>query len=396
MSYGLKGNVARICAQLNAARATRDINLNTYIAENHSDADGQPLTANHLYAELGIDPHRTTVDSLFQDADARPLIGEIIRDGVRRGMGAAQRESLQRARTSLASGTFDNGRERFMSREVFTDPIMRGAVQSGFYPDLVIREEQVAQPNVTMPKIELSDALMKDSSEAATIEEGTVTYASKVVTLKKKARGFGVTYESIRYNSLSLAQIFFEDAGRILAHTLNGMAVDCLINGDQADASESADVIGVDNTSNGVTYKDLARVAIQFSLLGRTGLQAIGNATSALNYLNLAEMKQRYAGAALLNTMLKSPLTLPEDLYVSAKVTGEKLVISDPSASLVQLTAAPLMIETEKVISKQIESAFASITTGFAKVQRNASVIIDPSVAFSSNGFATFMVPYAG
>lgn len=400
MSYGLKGNVRSIIAAMDVIRATqgRDTTISQHISENYKDADGKPLTVNHLYAELGINPHQTTVEKLYADGEAKALMSEIIRDGVRRGMGLAAREQMSRTRASMA-GTFDGGSQRFMSREVFLDPVMRGAVQSTFYPDLIIREEVVAQPTVTIPKIELSDATMKDSGEAATIEEGSVTYGSKDVKLQKKARGFKVTYEAIRYNSLSLAQIFFEDAGRVLGHTLNGMAVDSIISGDQADASESADVIGVENTSNGITYLDLARVAIQFALLGRVGLQAIGNAASALNFVNLAEMKQKYAGNALLNTMLKSPLTFPEDLYVSTKVTGSginaKLVIQDPSASLVQLTAAPLLVETDKIISKQIEQAVVSITTGFAKIQRNASVVIDPSVTFGSNGWATWMSPFS-
>lgn len=397
MGYGLKGNVKQIVESLNRQRALRgDCNLSTYIADNYKDADGNPLSVNHLYADLEVDPHRTTVDQLYADPDSAALMAEIIRDGVRRGMGIAQRESLQRIRTAALAGTYDAGRERFMSREVFLDPVMRGAVQSTFYPDLVIREETVSQPTVTMPQIEIADALMKDSAEAATIEEGLVTYGSKDVKLTKKARGFKITYEAIRYNSLSLAQIFFEDAGRILGHTLNGMAVETIINGDQADTSESADVIGVENTANKVTWYDLARVAIQMSLLGRTGSQLIGNATSALNFLNLAEVKNKqFPGAPLLATMLKTPLTMPETLFVSPKVTGDKVVIQDPSASMIQLTSAPLLVETEKIISKQIEAAYVSITTGFAKIQRNASIVVDGAVAFSGNGFDTWMQPYS-
>lgn len=397
MSYGLKGQVRTIIAQMNQARIQRgDTTLSNFIAQNYKDNDGNGLGVGHLYAELGIEPNRTTVEQLYADDDAKALMAEIIRDGARRGMGVAQREQLSRIRQAQLAGTFDNGNERFMSREVFTDPVMRGAVQSTFYPDLIIREETVAQPTVTVPKIELSDAELKDSNEAATVEEGTVTYGSKIVTLKKKARGFKVTYESVRYNSLSLAQIFFEDAGRILGHTLNGMAVDTIINGDQADTSESAAVIGVEDTDDGVTWYDIARVAIQFALLGRTGLQAIGNATSALNYINLPEVKNKqFPGAPLLATMMRTPLTMPESLYVSPKVTGSKVVIQDPSASLVQLTSAPLLVETDKIISKQIEEAVISITTGFAKIQRNASIVINGAVAFSGNGFPAWMQPFS-
>ena len=84
-----------------------------------------------------------------------------------------------------------------------------------------------------------------------------------------------------------------------------------------------------------------------------------------------------------------------ENLYVSTKVGANKMVLQDSSASLVQLTSAPLLLETEKIVRKQIEGSFASITTGFAKLQRNASIVIDGSILFSGNGFPSWMAPYS-
>jgi hypothetical protein len=37
-----------------------------------------------------------------------------------------------------------------------------------------------------------------------------------------------------------------------------------------------------------------------------------------------------------------------------------------------------------------------SIYTGFAKIQKKASLVIDGSILFSGNGFPTYMVPTAG
>lgn len=403
MSYGLKKKVKEMILGMDAARQnperSRDIGLRQFMAENYKDANGGQLAPEHLYSELNINPHHTKVKDLMADNDAKYLFAEIVRDGVRRGLGTVQREQLAAARQRLASFapvTADGGSQRFLSPEVFLDPVNRGVVQSMFYPELIVREETVSQPTVTIPKLELSDATLKDSGEAATIEEGSVTYGSKDVKLQKKARGLKVTYEAMQYNSLSLAQLFFEDAGRILGHTLNRMAVEAIIDGDQADGSEAAAVIGVANTTNGITWYDLVRVAIQFGLIGRTAMQAIGNATTALNYLNLDEVKNKqFAGIPLLPTMIKTPLQMPEELYASLEVPANQLVIQDSSMSLVQLTSMPLMVETEKIISKQIEASYTSITTGFAKLQRNASIIIDGSIAFSSNGFPTYMNPFS-
>ncbi len=125
-------------------------------------------------------------------------------------------------------------------------------------------------------------------------------------------------------------------------------------------------------------------------------MQAIGNATTGLDYLNLPEVKNKqFPGAPLLATMMKSPMTMPEELYVSTKVPANQLVLQDPSMSLVQLTSMPLMVETDKIIMKQIQQSAVSITTGFAKLQRNASVVLDGSIAYSGNGFPAWMNPFA-
>lgn len=400
-THGLKGKVEEIVRSMDALRThpeqPQNVTLREHLARNYSE-NGKPLTPEHLYSELGIHPNYTRVKDVYADKDTAFLMAEIVRDGVRRGLGEVQRQQMEAARRAIASfapATYDGGRERFMSPEVFTDPVRRGVVQSVFYPDLTVREEPVSQPTVTVPKIELSDATLKDTGEAATIEEGSVTYGSKDVKVKTKGRALKVSYESIQFNSLSLAQIWFEDAGRILGHTLNNMAVEAIADGDQEDGSEAAAVIGVANTTNGITWFDLARVAIQFGVIGRTGLQAIGNATTALNYINLDEVKNKqFPGAALLQTMVKTPLQMPEELYASLKVGANKLIIQDPSMSLVQLTAQSLMIETDKIIIKRLFENVASIMTGFAKLQRNASVVIDGSIAFSGAGFPAWMQPF--
>lgn len=403
MGYGLKGKVKEIVTSMNAIRTDaknpREVGLRTYIAEKFKDANGAALSTGHLLADIGVEPTRTKVHELMADEDNAYLMSEIIRDGVRQGMGLAQRELMDRARkqniANLGIVTADGGAQRFMSPDIFLDPVDRGIVQGAFYPDLTIREENVSSPTVTVPKIELSDAELVDSAEAATIEEGTVTYGSKDVKLTKKARGLKVSYEAIQFNSLSLAQIYFRDAGRILGHTLNGMAVGTLDDGDVAGGSEAAAVIGVRDTDAGITWYDIARVALQGGLIGRAYSQVIGNATTSLDYLDMDEMKRMFYGTPLIPTTMRSPILMPTDLYASAKVAASQLIFNDPSASLVQLTAMPLMTETEKIISKQLEAAYVSIMTGFAKIQRTASIILDGSIAYTGNEFPTWMAPFA-
>lgn len=407
MSYGLKGKVGEMVAAMQAIRkgdkntAGREVSLRNHIPQNYKDASGKGLTIDHLFTELDIDEHRTSLGELLDKPDGGLVAGEIMRETVRRSMGIAQREQLAEMRAnataaSLAPITGEQaGGQRFVSPEVFLDPINRGAVQGTFYPDLIISEIAVAQPQVIAPRFDLSDAALADSNEAATAEEGSLTYGTKTVTIAKKMKSIKITDEAIRFSPLSMIAIFLADFGRLFGNTLNNMAVDTIVNGEQADLSENATVIGVENTTNGITWFDLMRVAIQMGLIGQSGVQIIANATTGLNFLNLPEVKNRYLGSPLLSTQIRTPLQMPEDLYVSAKVGANKIVIQDPSSSIVQLTAQPMMVETERLVMKQINGTVMSTYTGFSKVQRKASVVIDGSIAYSGNGFPSYMVPAA-
>jgi hypothetical protein len=400
MSYGLKGKVRQIVGELDTLRGRsgrpRDISLRQYLAQNYQTGAGEPLQPGHLFAELEIDPQSTQVHELMNDPDARYLLPEIIRTGIGRGMGLSRSQTRPGFASHAPLLSEGGGGQHFVSPEVFLDPVMRGAVQSVFYPDLVAREEPVPQPNVTVPRIDLSDAAVVSSEEGATIEEGSVSYNTKDIKLKKRAKGIKISYEAIQFNTLSFVELFFQDLGRMLGASLNNDCVGVIVDGDQADGSEAATVVGVENISDGVTWFDIVRVAVQFSLLGRVGVSAVGNAKTALNYLNLPEVKNRVQGSALMPVTLRSPITLPTELYVSNRVGDSQIVVQDSSASLVQLTAQALMLETERIASKQLAGSYASIYTGFAKLQRNASIVIDGSIAFSSHGFPTWMNPFQG
>jgi hypothetical protein len=403
MSYGLKGKVREITTQLNAARTNkqrpRNITLRQFLGEKYKTGDGKPMTTGHLFADLGIDPLFTTVQELYDDDDTKHLMPEIIRDSLRQGMGLATREQmaeLRRAVVSQGPVLSEVGGQRFITPEVFLDPVMRGAVQAAFYGDLIIREVGVPQPNVVVPHIDLSDATLGDSDEVATIEEGSVTYGTKTVALKKRARGIKVSYEAIQFNTLDLAALFFLDLGRLLASRLNGDCVNTIVSGDQADLSEAAAVIGVINPGNGYTYRDILQVWIRLSLLGRQSTSIIGNETTAAEYLDLDPVKNKqFNGAALLSTRLKTPLPTEQDLYASVKVPANQLVFQDSSMSIVQLTAQPLLVESDKIISKQIAESVASIYTGFVKLQRNASIVLDKSIDFAGHGFPAWMNPFS-
>jgi hypothetical protein len=66
-------------------------------------------------------------------------------------------------------------------------------------------------------------------------------------------------------------------------------------------------------------------------------------------------------------------------------------MLVDPAAAMIKLTAKQLMLESERIVSNQTEAIYASLTTGFSKMYQDASILIDATKDFSTQGFPDYM-----
>ena len=367
MELGLKGKIKQTYEELQKIRSgnisgpvalggKRDVSLVEYLSAQYPagcDKEGI-FDVNHLYGELGINPNKMTVSQLIDlDQDSRWLVPEIFRDAIRKG--------------------------------IRTSP---------FYNSLVAVSESVSQPQVNMPFLELSDAEPKDTAEGETISKGSISYGNKTTEIFKQAIGVSISYEAIQYTSINLLTIFIQDVGVKLGHKLNNEAVDVLINGDQPSGSEAAATIGVSTLiPPGLTYRDLVYAWIRASRLGRRYDHIVTSERGANRLLNLDEFKQKQAGTPISSMVLNETLPSQSQVFVSGRLTQNQYILLDPRYALVQLTSAPLNVEGDKIISKQIQEAYASITTGFGVIFRDARVIVDDSLDVAVNDFPNWMAP---
>lgn len=312
-------------------------------------------TPEQLFHDLGVNFYTTTLQELLtRDEDTRWLAPVFIRDAIEAGVRAA--------------------------------PI---------YPSLIAASEAVPQPATTLPKVEMSDAAPRVAAEGASVEMGSVSYGDKTVKLVKRARGMQITYEAVQFLTLNLLSVYLRDLGVRLGSALTSLAVTALLNGDQADGSESAAVIGVENTTTKLAYQDIVRVWVRLALQGRQPTTILADEAGVNKLLNMDEFKKRYAGSPDKTLNLRTPLPSEQDVFAHAAVPAGKYLFLCRDAALVQLTAQPLLIEYDKIINRQIQEAVASIITGFATLLRDSRVVVNEAVAFSGNGFPTWMDPWA-
>lgn len=358
-NFGLLDKYQSIVKTLDTVRKQGvDISLKQYVESELTDNNSNKLTFDQFLADAGIDPNVHTFDNVISAPfDTRWLVPEIIREAIREG--------LRRA------------------------PI---------YPNIIRSDEPCDNVTVTLPKLNFSgDTKMETTNEGEVIPVGYVSYGSKTVPVSKVARGIQITYEAIRFTKLNLVNVFFEDVGVRLGHSLDAAALAVAINGDQDGGTESAPVIGVDTVANGVTYYDQGRVWVRGGLIGRNFQTMIGDEAMALKIINLDEYKDRAVGAPMpLNVHI--PIVTNPELYAHVNIPASKLLMMDKNFSLIKLTAESLQMESEAIINRQLKGTYVWLITGFAKLFRDAAILVDGTVDFDDpgNGWPDWMtVGYA-
>jgi len=330
-----------------------DITFESYLKKKNN------VSMTQLFEDIGVDPSVDTIENIFTlpDESVRWLVPEIFREALRLGLRKA--------------------------------PI---------WASVVAAEQTAKQLSLTIPHLNMSDAAPKYVGESETIPMGNISFGQKTLKLRKMGRGVKIPYEVRNYVSINVISIFLQDFGVKLGHAIDALMIDTLINGEQADGSESAPVIGI-TTPNTLTYADILRIWIRMSRIGRMPSVMIGGETAALNTLNLAEFKtnsdgsRQPAGVPSNNSVkLKSPIPASTDYFIHGSMPANQQLIIDPSAAIIKYNAQPLLVESEKIVSNQTEATYATLTTGFGITFRDARVLLDTSVDFdTTNPFPSYM-----
>jgi hypothetical protein len=305
-------------------------------------------------ADLGINPREDTIQNLFTlpDEDIRWIVPEIIREALLLGYRAA--------------------------------PI---------WPNIIAAEETATGLSQVMPWINMSEFAPKKVGEGETIPVGTFSWGQKKFSIFKIGRGVKIPYEVLQYSSLAVLKIFLRDFGVKLGHAQDTLAIDTLINGEQADGSESAPVIGI-ATAGTKKYSDFLKVWIRLSRMGRLPSTMIAGEAAALTTLDLDEFKrnnQYHPGTELVKMNLKTPIPEQFNYFIHGNVPANQELILDPGSCLIKFNAQPLLVESERIVSNQTEAFYASLTSGFAKLFRDSCIVMDSSLAFGSYGFPSYM-----
>lgn len=279
---------------------------------------------------------------------------------------------------------------RWIIPEIYREALLLGYREAPIWPNIIASEEQTSGLSQIIPYINMSDAAPRKVGEGETIPLGTMSYGQKKFAIYKVGRGISITYEVLQYASLNVVKLFLADFGLKLGQAFDTLAIDCLINGDQADGSESAPVLGI-TTPNTKVYKDFLRVWIRMARMGRKPGILIGGEDAALKTLDLTEFKTPVSGSPQYQLNLKTPVPTGASYYIHGNIPDNQEIILDAAKAMMKFNAQPLKVESEKIVSNQTEAFYASLTGGFARMFRDAAIIMDSTLNINAAGFPSYM-----
>ncbi len=270
--------------------------------------------------------HAALVDDFFKTEDNRILFVETINEMVRTGMD-----------------------EELKSFATLTDiTATRTGIAGTLYQSAAV-------------DIENSTAGASRVSEGAEFPAVTIKFKDKAIKLFKTGYKINATYESIRRMKINVFGVAMKVIGRNITRQKVANAIDVLINGDgNGNPIKTINAI----TSGTLTYADTINLAEEFVYFEPSML--ISGKDMRIAYLNLPEYKDKNGPSMMEAPKKCNAIPIKRIIAMDAKACLEEIYEKGGS-----------LVEYDKIITKQVESAVVSEVSGFGKIFPEAAVMLN-------------------
>lgn len=316
-------------------------------------ANGEPATWEHVYAEFGLNPNSLSVSHLLS------LSGDV----------------------------------KYLAPELIREHIVKGKDLEVSHLDLCASEEGISSQAVVTPWIQFKNEAPVTTGEAETIAMAGITWGHKTIEAKKSAIAIEWTDELVLNTPIPILSPFLQKVGIQLGAKLYNDAILTLINGDQADTSDACAVIGVAAPTTRA-FKDFLAAWTRGRGLAMRWDSLAENEAEANITLEISQFSTPAAGNVQVELKSRNRI-IPAALehHVSSKVPNNLSVLFDRRFALQSLVFRPLLVESERIIMRQIQGTAVSIIQGYSTIDRTARVIIDKAKNISSYTFPDWMAP---
>ncbi|MBQ9899321.1 MAG: hypothetical protein IJM44_07720, partial [Ruminococcus sp.] len=195
------------------------------------------------------------------------------------------------------------------------------------------------------------------SDEAATLPTATVRESSTATVLAKYGRLISASYEAIRQQRLDVFGVMLRSIGVKLAGSVVSEAMTVLVTG----------VTPV--TTSSLTYADLAALYGEFDCFDMTTV--IASPELASQIVAMDQLKDCNA-----DNSGRIRLPFGSELIKTSAAPENKIIGIDRNFALEFITSSDLVMETDKLIDRQLDQITVSITCGFRKITPEAVKVL--------------------
>lgn len=207
--------------------------------------------------------------------------------------------------------------------------------------------------------------------EGAQIPETVIKTKENLIKLYKRGRLLVASYEAIRFQRLDIFTVALRQIGAAITASHMKDAVNVIIDGDGNDnpapqiATATADVL---------TYDDLVNLWSQFDPY-EMNVMLVSNSTMQ-KILQLNEFKDPSTG---LNFQATGKLTTPlgAKLIRSSAVPDDMVIGLDRRYALEFVRTGDIMLDSDKLIDRQLERTAVTSIAGFAKIIPEAACVMN-------------------
>lgn len=220
-----------------------------------------------------------------------------------------------------------------------------------------------------------SDVDHKRTGEGAVFAKVIGKTKEKAISLVKVGLQLESSYEALRRTKANVLAVTLQAMGTKLSRKIVAEGMSVIINGD-GHSNAAADV-GIASTGT-LTYADLLKLELDFEEGFEPGL-IIGDKATIKKVMSLAEFKDALIAADWLNK------GVPQDIFgnklrINSGMAADVVLALDPKAALEMLEEkGGSLVETDKLIDKQLEKSVISKVVGFNKLFTGASKLLDIS-----------------
>lgn len=212
---------------------------------------------------------------------------------------------------------------------------------------------------------------LRPLGEGADIPQITVTEQKSTITVPDYGVALKASYKTLRHRTTAQFKVLLWYIGFRLQADKVALLADVVVNGDGND--NAATVVNTD-VSGTLDYDDLVKFWAEFAPFELNTL--ICHKNKIREILTLTEFKDPLAGFKFQSTgELVSPLG--SRLVRCDEVADDLLLGLDSRFAVEEVVSQPLMVEFDKIIEQKFEEAVISEAVAFAKVIKEASLVLD-------------------